>query len=127
MLDEPCVFLTPSPDPRGNVRPGVGGSAEIGTIVEFWRGGLPLGRALWLWGIVGGGVISLFATLLALMLVAAGAPAWLAVLVFAAPIPWNMVLLVGVWRSAGRPEVSPASANLARLVILAWVVVLSLV
>jgi hypothetical protein len=37
------------------------------------------------------------------------------------------VLLVGVWRSAGRPEVSPASANLARLVILAWVVVLSLV
>jgi hypothetical protein len=34
---------------------------------------------------------------------------------------------VGVWRSAERPEVSPAAANLARLVILAWVVVLSLV
>jgi hypothetical protein len=61
------------------------------------------------------------------MLVAAGAPAWLAVLVFVAHIPWNLVLLVGVWRSAERPEVSPAAANLARLVILAWVVVLSLV
>jgi hypothetical protein len=60
------------------------------------------------------------------MLVAAGAPAWLAVLAFAAHIPWNLILLVGVWRSAGRPEVSRAAANVARLVILAWVVVLSL-
>jgi hypothetical protein len=48
------------------------------------------------------------------------------VLVFAAHIPWNLILLVGVWRSAGRPEVSRAAANVARLVILAWVVVLSL-
>jgi hypothetical protein len=94
-------------------------------IVEFWRGGLPLHCAFWLWGILGGGAVSLSATLFALMLLAAGAPAWLAVLVFAAHIPWNLVLLVGVWRSAGRPEVSPAAANLARLVILMWVAVLS--
>ena len=99
---------------------------EIRTIVEFFRGGLPLGRAFWLWGILGGGIVSLFSTLLALTLVAASAPAWLAVLAFAAHIPWNLMLLVGIWRSAGRPEVSPAAANLARTVILAWVVVLSL-
>ena len=99
---------------------------EIRTIVEFFRGGLPLGRAFWLWGIVGGGIVSLFSTLLALTLIAAGASAWVAVLAFAAHIPWNLMLLVGIWRSAGRPEVSPAAANLARIVILAWVVVLSL-
>ena len=99
---------------------------EIRTIVEFFRGGLPLGRAFWLWGILGGGIVSLFSTLLALTLIAASAPAWLAVLAFAAHIPWNFMLLVGIWRSAGRPEVSPAAANLARTVILAWVVVLSL-
>ena len=99
---------------------------EIRTIVEFFRGGLPLGRAFWLWGILGGGIISLFSTLLALTLIAASAPAWLAVLAFAAHIPWNLMLLVGIWRSAGRPEVSPAAANLARTIILAWVVVLSL-
>jgi len=99
---------------------------EIRRIVEFWRGRLPLGRAFWLWGILGGGMVSLSTTLLALMLVAAGAPAWLAVLVFAAHIPWNFVLLVGVWRSAARPEVSHAAANLVRLLILVWVVVLSL-
>ena len=99
---------------------------EIRTIVEFFRGGLPLGRAFWLWGILGGGIVSLFSTLLALTLIAASAPAWLAVLAFAAHIPWNLMLLVGIWRSAGRPEVSPAAANLARTIILAWVVVLSL-
>lgn len=99
---------------------------EIRTIVEFWRGGLPLGRAFWLWGILGGGIVSLLTTLLALMLLTAGAPAWLAVLVFAAHIPWNFVLLVGVWRSAGRPEVGHAAANFVRLTILLWVVVLSL-
>jgi hypothetical protein len=100
--------------------------AELRTIVEFFRGDLPLARAFWFWGILGGGIVSLFATLLALTLMAAGAPAWLGMLVFVAHIPWNLVLLVGVWRSAGRPEVSPAAANLARLVILAWVVVISL-
>jgi hypothetical protein len=99
---------------------------EIQTIVRFFHGGIPLARAFWLWGILGGGIVSLFSTLFALTLVAAGAPTWLAVLVFAAHIPWNLVLLVGVWRSAGRPEVSSAAANLARLTILAWVVVISL-
>jgi hypothetical protein len=71
-------------------------------------------------------MVSLFSTLFALTLVAASAPAWLAVLVFTAHIPWNLVLLVGIWRSAGRPEVSPAAAQVARLAILGWVVVLSI-
>jgi hypothetical protein len=96
-------------------------------ILEFWRGGLPLGRALWLWGILGGGVVSVFSTLLALVLLTAGAPLWLAALVFAAHILWNLVLLVGVWRSAGRPEVGQDAARLARSVILIWVVALSIV
>ena len=95
-------------------------------IVEFWRGGLPLGRAFWVWGLLGGGVVSLCATLLALMLLAARAPGWLAALVFGAHIPWNLVLLVGVWRSAARPEVSHATANVARLAMIVWVVALSL-
>jgi hypothetical protein len=95
MPNKPCLSHTPT-TPTGAVR-------EIRTMVEFWRGGLPLGRAFWLWGILGGGIVSLLTTLLALMLLAVGAPSWLAVLVFSAHIPWNFVLLVGVWRSAGRP------------------------
>jgi hypothetical protein len=96
------------------------------TILELWRGELPLGRVFWLWGILGGGVVALFITILALALLTTGAPAWLAALVFAADIPWNLVLLVGVWRSAAQPGVASGTANLARLAMLAWVVVLSL-
>jgi hypothetical protein len=94
-------------------------------VLEFWRGGLPLGRALWLWGILGGGVVNLFSTLLAVALLAAGASLWLAALVFVAHIFWNLVLLVGVWRSAGRPEVNYDTARLARMIIVTWVVILS--
>ncbi len=93
--------------------------------VGFWRGEVPLGRAFRPWGILGGGVVALFATVLALALVTAGAPAWLAALVFAAHVPWNLVLLVGVWRSAGRPEVGGDTAFLARLAIAAWLAALS--
>ena len=94
-------------------------------ILEFWRGGLPLGRAFWLWAILGGGVANLFAGILLLALVTAGAPGWLAVAAYAAHMPWNAVLLVGVWRSAGRPEVGRDAASLARLATAAWVLVLS--
>ena len=51
--------------------------------------------------------------------------ALLAVLAFVAHVPWNLVLLVGVWRSAGRPEVGRDTAHLARLIIAAWAVALS--
>jgi hypothetical protein len=94
-------------------------------IMALWRGELVLGQAFWLWGIFGGGIVALFATILALFLLAMGAPTWLAVLFFAADIPWNLVLLVGVWRSAGRPEVNYDTARLARMIIVTWVVILS--
>ena len=66
---------------------------------------MPLGRAFWVWGVLGGATVNLFATLAAVALLAAELPPWLAALAFAAPIPWNILLLVGVWRSAQRLEV----------------------
>jgi hypothetical protein len=40
-------------------------------------------------------------------------------------LPWNLVLLVGVWRRAGHSEVDRDAAFLARAVMLGWVVALS--
>ena len=96
------------------------------TVVALWHGRLPLGRAFWAWGILGGAAVGLGSTLLAVILLTVDAPAWLAALAFAAHLPWNLVLLVGVWRSAAQPGVASGTANLARLAMLAWVVVLSL-
>src|SRR4051794_27290871 len=72
----------------GRPRPGRGaksqGGGSVRTVVEFWRGGLPLSRAFWLWGILGGGLVDLLATMFALALVVAGAPSWVIVLAFVA-------------------------------------------
>ncbi len=80
---------------------------------RFWRGELPLGEAFWLWGVLGGGVVNLFATLLVVMLLSLDAPAWLVVALFVGHIPFNLFLLVGVWRSAepsrGRRECRASS------------------
>ena len=99
----------------------------MGTIAEFWRGDLPLTTAFWSWGILGGALVNLAATLLMVALLSVDAPAWLAALVFAAHLSPNAALVVGVWRSAARPEVGRGTAELARWTILAWAVVLSLV
>ncbi len=96
-------------------------------LLRFWRGELPLGRAFWGWGILGGTIVALFITGLALALLIAGAPAWLAVAVFVTDIPWNLGLALGVWRSTERPQVNPERAKLARGAILVWAVFLSLV
>jgi hypothetical protein len=96
-------------------------------VAEFARGGLPLGRAFWFWGILGGAVVNLFASLAAVALLSAELPPWLAAAAFAAPIPWNILLLVGVWRSAQRPEVGRDLGLVAQLGIAAWVAILCLV
>lgn len=94
---------------------------------RFLRGGLPVGQAFWLWGILGGGVLNLFASLLAVMLLTFDAPAWLAAIVFAAPIPANFALLVGVWRSSAQPSVGGDVRLLARIGMVAWATLLCLI
>ena len=94
---------------------------------RFWRGQVPLGEAFWLWGILGGGVLNLFGTLFAVMLLTSGAPTWLVVALIIVHIPLNLFLLVGVWRSAGGEGVSGNARVLTRACMSVWVILLSLV
>jgi hypothetical protein len=100
------------------------GREAMGKIGRFWRGELPLGQAFWSWGILGGVAVSAASTVLALTILNAGGPGWLALLAYLAHVPWNVVILVGVWRSAARAD--DASANLARMAIAVWALVLTL-
>ncbi len=75
---------------------------------------------------VGGGIVNLSVSILALAVLTSGAPSWLALAVFVTPIPWNLVLLLGVWRSSERAEVRTEHAQMARLAMVVWVVALSL-
>ncbi len=99
----------------------------MSTLGRFWRGELRLGELFWVWGILGGGVVGLFLTLFALLLLAMEMPTWAALGLLALDVPVNLYLLVGVWRSAGRPEVGPDTRLTARVAISAWALLMCLV
>ncbi len=77
----------------------------------FWRDMLAVGSGL-----------NIAATAAALALHAADYPVWLGLLVNFLPVPWNMVLLVAVWKAAER-EGGP-SARTANIVAVLWFVVM---
>lgn len=94
---------------------------------RFWQGDLPLAEAFWIWGILGGGVLALFLTVFTLMLLAFEAPTWTVLALMVLHLPANLYLLMGVWRSAGRPGVGPDLRLAARVVMGVWALVLSLI
>jgi hypothetical protein len=99
-------------------------SALAAFLCARWRGELPLRVALWrdMWCI--GTVVNLAAALAALLLLAKGAPDAVGAAVYFSPVPYNLLLLVSVWRSAAR---APGPAALAaQLLAVAWIVLATL-
>ena len=94
--------------------------APGGVLCRLWAGRLPLGTAFWWYAIVWGTAFNVAATLLAMALLAADLSAVLAVGVAALPIPYNLLALVAVWRSAGTYEGPRLWADLARVLSLVW-------
>jgi len=87
---------------------------------RLWAGEVPLGRVFWQYAMIGGTALNVVATLLAMGLLAADAPALLALTAFALPIPYNLFALVAVWRSAGAYEGPRLLADLARVASVIW-------
>lgn len=85
-----------------------------------WQGAVPMRRLFWRDLLVIGSLINLVASVSGLALLAGGAPAWLAVALHFAPLPYNLFLLLAVGRS---PERSTAIELLAGL----WFVAMLLV
>lgn len=89
-------------------------------ITDLWSGRTPLPDAFWTYAVFWGFIINMATTLVSLGLIVAEVPPWTAVVVHFAPLPWNLLVLVGVWRSAARPEVSQRLRLAARSVIVVW-------
>ncbi len=91
-----------------------------GIVGELWRGAAPLGRAFWDHMLLRGTLINIVASIVALILLSAGAADPVIAIVHFAPVPWNLVLLVAVWRAAARYDGPPDRANAARLAAAVW-------
>jgi len=87
----------------------------VSALADLWAGRLPLAAAFWTWGVAVGGAVNLAATAGAMAVVAAGLPALAALAVHLLPVPYNMAIAVGVWRSAGRYEGPQLWVDLARV------------
>ena len=93
---------------------------------SLWLGELPLGEAFWTWAIGIGLLVNLFTSAAFLALITADRP-WAALFVgYVLSVPYNALAVVGVWRSAAHYQGPAGHAELARIVIVIVMVLLSM-
>lgn len=86
----------------------------------LWNGHLPLARAFWEFAVLYLALINIFATVAALGALALNLPAALAAAIFLLPVPYIIVAVVAVWRSAAAYTGPRYWATLARLAAVLW-------
>lgn len=96
-------------------------------LADLWHGRLPLAAAFWTWAVLIGATVTVVTTGASLAVLAAGMPGGLALAIHLLAAPYNLVFAVGVWRSAARHDGDPHQAQAARIAVIAWAVLLTLV
>ena len=96
-------------------------------VKDLWAGRLPLGQAVWWYAVVYGLLVNLatHALFFALLVKDAGAVPVMAA--FALPVPYNVFMVVAVWRSAARYQGSQTWADFARFGTVLWMIALTAV
>lgn len=92
---------------------------------HLWQGDLPLDQAFWNWAVIGGIVVNASTTIAFLALVMHGYTAAAFLVGYTVSIPYNVLVTVGVWRSAARYPGDRRWADLARIVTVAGMVLFS--
>lgn len=81
---------------------------------SLWRGETPLGEAFWTWTVVTGLIVNVTTSVLFLTMIMLDRPLIALVFGYAVSIPYNIIAVVGVWRSAAHYEGPASHADLAR-------------
>jgi len=87
---------------------------------DLWNGRVELGRVFWEYAIVYGTIFNLITTLAALAAFAGDWSDAIALAIFFLPAPYNLLMIISVWRSAARYSGPAIWATLARILIVAW-------
>ncbi len=94
-------------------------------LCRLWHGELALRNAFWNWAVFGGLIINLASSALFLFLIMADRPISALIVGYAFSVPYNAIVLVGVWRSAERFAGERRLADFARIVTVIGMVLLS--
>ena len=95
------------------------------SVTRLWNGEMPLPEAFWNWAVFGGLIINLMSSAAFLFLIMAERTVAAAIAGYLFSVPYNVVVGVGVWRAAARYDGEQRWADLARIVTIAGMVVLS--
>jgi hypothetical protein len=91
--------------------------------VDLWYGHVSLGRVFWEYAIVIGTLLNLITTALTLVAFARGWPAAVGMAFHVLPIPYNLLMVVSVWRAAARYSGRAIWPILARALVIVWALV----
>ncbi|MCP4048453.1 MAG: hypothetical protein GY732_20945 [Gammaproteobacteria bacterium] len=90
-------------------------STAINNVVRLWRGELTLQVAFWNWAVLGGLVINLASSALFLLLILNDQLIAAFIIGYGFSLPYNFLVLVGVWRSAEQYTGDQRWAELAKI------------
>lgn len=93
--------------------------------VLMWRGELALDDAFWNWAVFGGLIVNVTSSAAFLFLIVADRHAAAAIVGYVFSVPYNIAVVVGVWRSAARFDGDQRRADLARIATLVGMVIFS--
>ena len=94
---------------------------------RLWLGDIPLTEAFWRYAVVYGLLLNLVTSFLFLILLMNEASPFVLVPAFVLPIPYNVLIVGAVWRSAERYPGPRHWAEYARAVTVVWMIALTLV
>jgi hypothetical protein len=92
----------------------------------LWRGELALAEAFWTWAVAIALVVNFITSALFVAMMVNGRMWEALVLGYGLSVPYNLIAIVGVWRSAARYDGPAFHAHLARGAIVVLMVVLTL-
>ncbi len=92
---------------------------------RLWHGELALQNVFWNWAVFGGLIVNLASSGMFLFLIMADRTILGIIVGYAFSVPFNIVVSVGVWRSAERFSGERRWADLARIVTVIGMVLLS--
>lgn len=95
-------------------------------IGRLWRGQMPLANAFWDWAVIGGLLVNLTTSLGFYLLLTEDLTVPALLVGYGLSLPYNFLVTVGVWRCASAHRGSRQAADLAKIVTLIGMIVLSL-
>ena len=90
-----------------------------------WLGTVPIERLFWMDMIVVGTAINIATSFAALVVLGLKWPVWASIVVYLAPLPYNLFLVAAIWRTVDRSHAR--TAGVVRSAALAWIVIATLI